>query len=77
MIRKGAADAVKEFITENGGEVPGTAIDAAVQSVAEQGGTPLVVASDKTASASSTSRTSSRAACASASTTCATWASAR
>ncbi len=48
-IRKGAADAVKAFITENGGEVPGTAIDAAVQRVAEQGGTPLVVAKNKAA----------------------------
>ncbi len=48
-IRKGAADAVKAFITENGGEAPGVEIDAAVQRVAEQGGTPLVVARNKTA----------------------------
>ena len=48
-IRKGAADAVKAFITENGGEAPGVEIDAAVQRVAEQGGTPLVVARNKVA----------------------------
>jgi potassium-transporting ATPase ATP-binding subunit len=45
MIRKGAADAVKAFIAENGGRAPAE-IDAAVQRVAEQGGTPLVVARD-------------------------------
>jgi K+-transporting ATPase ATPase B chain len=44
-IRKGAADAVKAFIAENGGRTP-TEVDAAVQGVAEQGGTPLVVARD-------------------------------
>ena len=45
MIRKGAADAVKAFIAENGGRAPAE-LDAAVQRVAEQGGTPLVVARD-------------------------------
>jgi K+-transporting ATPase ATPase B chain len=45
VIRKGAADAVKRFIEENGGRAP-TEVDAAVQRVAEQGGTPLVVAKD-------------------------------
>src|SRR5579862_9198495 len=45
MIRKGAADAVKAFITENGGRAP-SEVDAAVRHVAEQGGTPLVVAKD-------------------------------
>jgi len=44
-IRKGAADAVKAFIAENGGRTP-SEVDAAVQHVAEQGGTPLVVARD-------------------------------
>jgi potassium-transporting ATPase ATP-binding subunit len=44
-IRKGAADAVKAFITENGGRTP-TEVDTAVQQIAEQGGTPLVVARD-------------------------------
>jgi K+-transporting ATPase ATPase B chain len=44
-IRKGAAEAVKRFIEENGGRAP-VEIDEAVQRVAEQGGTPLVVARD-------------------------------
>ena len=48
-IRKGAADAVKAFIAENGGEAPGSAIDEAVQRVAERGGTPLVVARNRSA----------------------------
>ena len=76
-IRKGAADAVKAFITENGGEVPGTAIDAAVQRVAEQGGTPLVVARTQDRPGRHPSQGHRQgAACASASTTCARWASA-
>jgi potassium-transporting ATPase ATP-binding subunit len=45
MIRKGAADAVKNFIGEQGGKSP-DGLDAIVQGVAEQGGTPLVVARD-------------------------------
>jgi potassium-transporting ATPase ATP-binding subunit len=45
VIRKGAADAVKKFVEENGGRVPAE-LDVAVQSIAEQGGTPLVVARD-------------------------------
>ena len=45
MIRKGAADSVKAFITEQGGQTPAE-VDAAVQRIAEQGGTPLVVARD-------------------------------
>ena len=45
LIRKGAPDAVKEFIGANGGRVP-DGLDALVQSVAEVGGTPLVVARD-------------------------------
>jgi potassium-transporting ATPase ATP-binding subunit len=45
MIRKGAADAVKAFIEQNGGRAP-VEVDEAVQRVAEQGGTPLVVARD-------------------------------
>jgi potassium-transporting ATPase ATP-binding subunit len=44
-IRKGAADAVKKFIEEHGGRAPAE-LDQIVQSVAEQGGTPLVVARD-------------------------------
>ena len=45
MIRKGAADAVKQFIAEQGGSAPAE-LDGIVQQVAEQGGTPLVVAKD-------------------------------
>jgi K+-transporting ATPase ATPase B chain len=45
MIRKGAADAVEAFVAENGGRTPQAVIDQ-VQHVAEQGGTPLVVARD-------------------------------
>ncbi len=45
LIRKGAADAVKAFIAEQGGRAP-EEIDLAVRRVAEQGGTPLVVAKD-------------------------------
>jgi potassium-transporting ATPase ATP-binding subunit len=44
-IRKGAADAVKRFIEERGGTAP-PELDRIVQGVAEQGGTPLVVARD-------------------------------
>jgi K+-transporting ATPase ATPase B chain len=45
LIRKGAADAVKRFIAEQGGSAP-VELDRIVQSVAEQGGTPLVVSKD-------------------------------
>jgi K+-transporting ATPase ATPase B chain len=45
MIRKGAADAVAAFVIENGGKTP-PAVAEEVQRVAEQGGTPLVVARD-------------------------------
>src|SRR6478736_2808221 len=45
MIRKGAADSVKQLIVEQGGNPP-DGLDAIVQRVAEQGGTPLVVARD-------------------------------
>jgi potassium-transporting ATPase ATP-binding subunit len=44
-IRKGAADAVKRFIAEHGGSAPHE-LDRLVQGIAEQGGTPLVVARD-------------------------------
>src|SRR6202162_4948944 len=44
-IRKGAADAVKKFIVEQGGSPPAE-LDRIVQGVAEQGGTPLVVSRD-------------------------------
>jgi potassium-transporting ATPase ATP-binding subunit len=45
MIRKGAADSVKAFVAERGGTAT-PELDAIVQHVAEQGGTPLVVARD-------------------------------
>jgi K+-transporting ATPase ATPase B chain len=45
QVRKGAADAVKRFLEANGGRAP-VELDAAVQRVAEAGGTPLVVARD-------------------------------
>jgi potassium-transporting ATPase ATP-binding subunit len=44
-LRKGAADAIKRFVAEQGGETP-PEVDGAVQQIAEQGGTPLVVAKD-------------------------------
>ncbi len=45
QIRKGAADAVGAFVLRNGGQPP-AAVAEQVQLVAEQGGTPLVVARD-------------------------------
>jgi K+-transporting ATPase ATPase B chain len=45
VIRKGAADAVKTFVAERGGQAP-TELDGIVQGVAEEGGTPLVVSRD-------------------------------
>ena len=44
-IRKGAADAVREFVLENGGEYPAECQEI-VKRVAGAGGTPLVVARD-------------------------------
>jgi K+-transporting ATPase ATPase B chain len=41
-VRKGAADAVKRWVAERGGQIPG-ALDALVEGVATGGGTPLVV----------------------------------
>jgi K+-transporting ATPase ATPase B chain len=45
MVRKGAADAVRKFVDENGGRTP-EQVDLAVRNISEQGGTPLVVAKD-------------------------------
>jgi K+-transporting ATPase ATPase B chain len=45
QVRKGAPDAIKAFIGQNGGRAP-DGLDALVQQVAEAGGTPLVVARD-------------------------------
>src|SRR5689334_2365563 len=45
LIRKGATDAIRRFVEESGGKVPGE-VDAAVDRIAREGGTPLVVARD-------------------------------
>jgi potassium-transporting ATPase ATP-binding subunit len=42
-LRKGAADAIKHFVEEQGGHVPAQ-LDAEVDKIARVGGTPLVVA---------------------------------
>ncbi len=44
-LRKGAADAVKKWVEEQGGRAP-VGLDDAVGRVAREGGTPLVVAQD-------------------------------
>jgi potassium-transporting ATPase ATP-binding subunit len=44
-LRKGAADAVKQFVEQQGGRTPAL-LDATVDRVAREGGTPLVVAQD-------------------------------
>jgi K+-transporting ATPase ATPase B chain len=44
-MRKGAADAVKKFVEDQGGRAPAQ-LDEAVNRVARAGGTPLVVAQD-------------------------------
>src|ERR1700730_10171867 len=44
-LRKGAADAVKRFVVEQGGR-PTAQLDEAVNRIAREGGTPLVVAQD-------------------------------
>jgi K+-transporting ATPase ATPase B chain len=49
-VRKGAADAVRRWVTEQGGTVPDE-LGATVDSIAAQGGTPLVVAEAETAGA--------------------------
>ena len=43
--RKGAADAVKKWVVEQGGKLP-TRLDEEVDTIARAGGTPLVVAQD-------------------------------
>jgi len=42
-IRKGAADSVKRWVTDQGGEIPGD-LDGIVENIARIGSTPLVVA---------------------------------
>ena len=44
-IRKGAADSMKEYVTAHGG-IYSKECDEAVKKIANQGGTPLVVAKD-------------------------------
>lgn len=44
-IRKGAGDAVKEFVAAKGGKTP-VDLDSIVENVAKKGGTPLVVVED-------------------------------
>ncbi len=43
QIRKGAADAIEQFVTERGGEYP-AALRQRVEEISKRGGTPLVVA---------------------------------
>ena len=45
MLRKGAAESVKQWVAERGGDVPDE-VDAIVAEIAVQGGTPLTVAED-------------------------------
>ena len=53
-VRKGAADAVRRWVEEQGGTVP-PELGATVDSIAAQGGTPLVVAEATTEVAEATS----------------------
>jgi len=46
LIRKGAGDAVKRFVTDNDGMIPSD-LDEIVEGIAKRGGTPLVVADGK------------------------------
>ena len=48
MIRKGAADSVRKFVSASGAAFP-VEIDKAVETISRAGGTPLVVATDKKA----------------------------
>jgi K+-transporting ATPase ATPase B chain len=43
QVRKGAADAIETYVRQRGGAYP-AAVERAVQQIAKQGGTPLVVA---------------------------------
>ncbi len=44
-VRKGAGDAIRRWVEEHGGSIPGE-LDAIVERIATSGGTPLVVATD-------------------------------
>ena len=46
QIRKGAAEAIEDYVTQQGGSFP-PAVRNAVETIAMQGGTPLVVAEGK------------------------------
>ena len=46
QIRKGAADAIEQFVTERGGEYP-PELRRQVEEISKRGGTPLVVAENK------------------------------
>ncbi len=46
QIRKGASDAIERFVQAKGGAFP-TTVKSAVEAIAKRGGTPLVVAKDK------------------------------
>jgi K+-transporting ATPase ATPase B chain len=48
MIRKGAADAIQKFLSENGAVFP-KEVQATVETIARSGGTPLVVAENNRA----------------------------
>jgi potassium-transporting ATPase ATP-binding subunit len=48
IIRKGAADAIEKYVTENGGYLPNE-VRATVETIARSGGTPLVVAENSRA----------------------------
>ncbi|MBS0169722.1 MAG: potassium-transporting ATPase subunit KdpB [Nitrospira sp.] len=47
QVRKGAAEAIEDYVTQQGGAFP-PAVRNAVETIAMQGGTPLVVAEGKT-----------------------------
>jgi K+-transporting ATPase ATPase B chain len=54
-LRKGAPDAVKRFVEENGGHAPAI-LDQLVLRIAGEGGTPLVVARTTSAAAEAVAR---------------------
>ncbi|HEY3781568.1 MAG TPA: potassium-transporting ATPase subunit KdpB [Fimbriimonadaceae bacterium] len=45
QVRKGATEAVRRFVTENGGSMP-KEVESIVEKISKEGGTPLVVAQD-------------------------------
>ena len=76
QIRKGAAESVKQWVTEQGGTVP-DGLDDIVERVSRAGSTPLVVADGPRSSESSSLRTWSRRVSRRSSPRCAPWVSAR